>query len=298
MKTLRPFSRLLPGGALALLALIAAVHIPAARAQTSDAVLDRIKSKGAITLGYRETSIPFSYLNDDKKPVGYAIDLCMKVVADVKQRLKNPALKVDFVAVNPQNRIPLVANGTVDIECGSTVNTLGRQAQVDFSAPHFISTTRLLVRRNAGIREVEELNGKAVALPINTTPERLVKSLIEAKKLQVRVVPVRDNAEGFLALSTGRADAFSTDDILLFGLRKSAPNPTDFEVVGRPLSFDPYGLMIQKNSTVFLSLVNATIARAARDGELKASYDTWFTPLQVPMSPDLVAAFKLAALPE
>lgn len=298
MKTLRPFSRLLPGGALALLALIAVVHIPAARAQTSDAVLDRIKSKGAITLGYRETSIPFSYLNDDKKPVGYAIDLCMKVVADVKQRLKNPALKVDFVAVNPQNRIPLVANGTVDIECGSTVNTLGRQAQVDFSAPHFISTTRLLVRRNAGIREVEDLNGKAVALPINTTPERLVKSLIEAKKLQVRVVPVRDNAEGFLALSTGRADAFSTDDILLFGLRKSAPNPTDFEVVGRPLSFDPYGLMIQKNSTVFLSLVNATIARAARDGELKASYDTWFTPLQVPMSPDLVAAFKLAALPE
>lgn len=298
MKTLRLFARTLPSCALVSLALLAGLHVRAASAQSSDAVLDRIKSRGSITLGYRETSIPFSYLNDDKKPVGYAIDLCMKVVADVRQRLRQPGLKVDFIAVNPQNRIALVANGTVDIECGSTVNTLGRQAQVDFSAPHFISTTRLLVRKNAGIREVEDLNGKVVALPINTTPERLVKGLIEAKKLQVRVVPVRDNAEGFLALSTGRADAFSTDDILLYGLRKSAPNPADFEVVGRPLSFDPYGLMIQKNSTVFLSLVNATIARAVRDGELKASYDKWFTPLQVPMSTDLAAAFKLAGLPD
>ncbi|QUN27732.1 amino acid ABC transporter substrate-binding protein [Cupriavidus sp. KK10] len=277
---------------------IACLTSAQAFAQSTDPVLERIKSKGVITIGYRETSIPFSFLNDEKKPVGYAIDLCMKVVQDVRQRLKAPTLKVDFVAVNPQNRIPLVSNGTVDIECGSTVNTLGRQQQVDFSAPHFISTTRLLVRKGSRVREVEDLIGKAVALPINTTPERLVKGLIEAKKLNVRIVPVRDNAEGFLALSTGRVDAFSTDDILLFGLRKSAPNPSEYEVVGRALSFDPYGLMIQKNSTVFLSLVNATIAREVRDGQLKASYDRWFSPLQVPMSNDLAAAFKLAALAE
>jgi glutamate/aspartate transport system substrate-binding protein len=186
----------------------------------------------------------------------------------------------------------------VDLECGSTVNTLGRQAQVDFSAPHFISTTRLLVRRNSGVKEAEDLNGKAVALPINTTPERLIKGIIEAKKLNVRVVPVRDNAEGFLALSTGRVDAFSTDDILLFGLRKTAPNPNDYEVVGRSLSFDPYGLMLQKNSTVFLSLINATIARAVRSGDMRKSYDQWFDPLQVALSPDLAEAFKLTALPE
>ncbi len=269
-----------------------------ALAQSTDPILERIKAKGTITLGYRESSIPFSYLDDGRKPVGYAIDLCMKVVDSVRQRLQMPALKVDYIAVNPQNRIALVANGTVDLECGSTVNSLGRQAQVDFSAPHFISTTRLLVRKDADIKEVEDLDGKAVALPINTTPERLIKALIEAKKLQVRIVPVRDNSEGFLALSTGRADAFSTDDILLYGLRKSAPTPADFEVVGRPLSFDPYGLMLQKNSTVFLSLVNATIARGVRSGELNASYDKWFAPMSVPLSKDLAAAFKLAALPE
>lgn len=212
--------------AAAAVLMLSAVSAPAL-AQNSDAVLDRIKSKGVITLGYRETSIPFSYLNEERKPIGYAIDLCHQVVEGVRQRLQMPALKTEYVAVNPQNRIALVANGTVDLECGSTVNTLGRQTQVDFSSPHFISTTRLLVKRTGGIKEVEDLRGKAVALPINTTPERLIKAIIESKKLNVRVVPVRDNAEGFLALSTGRVDAFSTDDILLFGLRKSAPNPSE-----------------------------------------------------------------------
>jgi len=283
--------------AVAAVLMLSAASVPAL-AQSSDAVLDRIKSKGVITLGYRETSIPFSYLNEERKPIGYAIDLCHQVVEGLRQRLQMPALKTEYVAVNPQNRIALVANGTVDLECGSTVNTLGRQTQVDFSSPHFISTTRLLVKRTGGIKEVEDLRGKAVALPINTTPERLIKAIIESKKLNVRVVPVRDNAEGFLALSTGRVDAFSTDDILLFGLRKSAPNPTEYEVVGRQLSFDPYGLMLQKNATVFLSLINATIARGVRSGELRKSYEQWFDPLQVPMSADLAAAFKLAALPD
>ncbi|WP_088143556.1 amino acid ABC transporter substrate-binding protein [Achromobacter xylosoxidans] len=291
-------TRFVPRVLLGILGAALLAGSAAALAQSTDPILERIKAKGTITLGYRESSIPFSYLDDGRKPVGYAIDLCMKVVDSVRQRLQMPALKVDYIAVNPQNRIALVANGTVDLECGSTVNSLGRQAQVDFSAPHFISTTRLLVRKGADIKEVEDLDGKAVALPINTTPERLIKALIEAKKLQVRIVPVRDNSEGFLALSTGRADAFSTDDILLYGLRKSAPMPADFEVVGRPLSFDPYGLMLQKNSTVFLSLVNATIARGVRSGELNASYDKWFAPMSVPLSKDLAAAFKLAALPE
>lgn len=267
-----------------------------AAAQSSDAVLDRIKQKGSISLGYREASIPFSYLDNDRKPIGYAMDFCMKVVEAVKQRLQLPDLKVNLVAVNPQNRIPLVANGTVDLECGSTVNTLSRQAQVDFSSAYFIATTRLLVKTGSGIRDVEDLKGKSIALPINTTPERLIKAIIDEKKIDTRVVPVRDNSEGFLALSTGRADAFSTDDILLYGLRKSAPIPGEYEVVGPPLSFDPYGLMVQKNSTVFLSTVNSVLARAFRGGEAKQRYAKWFSPLDVPLSPDLEAAFKLQAL--
>ena len=283
---------------LAACALLMGIPASPVLAQASDPVLDRIKQKGAISIGYREASIPFSYLDNDRKPVGYSLDLCVKVVDAVKQRLQLPDLKVNYVAVNLQNRSPLVANGTVDLECGSTVNTLARQTQVDFSSAFFVATTRLLVKTGSGIREIEDLNGKSVALPINSTPERLVKAMIEEKKLNVRIVPVRDNSEGFLALSTGRADAFSTDDILLFGLRKSAPNPNDYEVVGRQLSFDPYGLMVQKNSTVFLTLVNTTLARLFRSGEIKAIYAKWFAPLEVPLSPDLEAAFRLQGTPE
>src|SRR5579871_132665 len=259
------------------------VTIAAASAQSSDAVLERIKKNGAISIGYREASIPFSYLDDARKPIGYSTDICLKVVDAVREKLAMPQLSVNWVPVNLQNRIPLVANGTVDISCESAVNTIARQSQVDFSVPFFISHTRLLVKSRSGIKEVEDLDGKAIALPINSVPERLIRALIEGKKLNVRIVPVRDNSEGFLAVSTDRADAFSTDDVLLFGLKQSAPNPSDFDVVGRPLSFDSYGLLVEKNSTVFLSLVNATMARLIRSGELQPLYDKWFAPLALPM---------------
>ncbi|WP_315762464.1 MULTISPECIES: amino acid ABC transporter substrate-binding protein [unclassified Bradyrhizobium] len=282
---------------LASLCLLQAATV-AAGAQSSDAVLDRIKKNGAISIGYREASIPFSYLDDARKPVGYSTDICLKVVDAVREKLAMPQLSVNWVPVNLQNRIPLVANGTVDISCESAVNTIARQSQVDFSAPFFISHTRLLVKSNSGIKEVEDLSGKAIALPINSVPERLIRALIEEKKLNVRIVPVRDNSEGFLALSTGRADAFSTDDVLLFGLKKSAPTPAEYDVVGRPLSFDSYGLLVQKNSTVFLSLVNATMARSIRSGEMESLYEKWFAPLTLPLSPDLAAVFKVLAIPE
>lgn len=270
----------------------------AAHAQSSDAIMDRIRQNNSISIGYREASIPFSYLDDERKPVGYSTDICLKIADAVKAKLALPNLSIKWVPVNLQNRIPLVANGTVDISCESAVNTIARQSQADFSAPFFISHTRLLVKRDSGVREVEDLNGKAVALPINSVPERLIKALIEQKKLNVKIVPVQDNSEGFLALTTDRADAFATDDILLFGLRKSAPNASDFDVVGRPLSFDSYGFLVQKNSTVFLSLVNATIARLSRSGELQALYDKWFAPLAVPLSPDLAVVFRIEAIPE
>ncbi|HUO00430.1 MAG TPA: amino acid ABC transporter substrate-binding protein [Bradyrhizobium sp.] len=270
----------------------------AAFAQSSDAALDRIKKNNAISLGYREASIPFSYLDDARKPIGYSTDICLAIVDAVRKKLDLPNLAINWVPVNLQNRVPLVANGTVDISCESAVNTIARQSQVDYSVPFFISHTRLLVKTGSGIKEVEDLAGKVVALPINSVPERLIKSIIEEKKLDTKIVPVRDNSEGYLALSTGRADAFATDDILLFGLRKTAPNPSDFEVVGRPLSFDSYGLLIQKNSTVFLSLVNATVARLIRAGTMQSLYDKWFAPMEVPMSPDLATTFKVEAIPE
>ncbi|MCV9937230.1 amino acid ABC transporter substrate-binding protein [Boseaceae bacterium BT-24-1] len=270
----------------------------AARAQATDTVIDRIKAKKSISIGYREASIPFSYIDAQGKPIGYSTDLCTRVAATVKAALGLPDLEIKWVPVNLQNRIPLVANGTVDISCESAVNTIGRQAQVDFSSPFFISSTRFLVKAKSGIAELADLKGKSIALPINSVPERLIKSLIERDKLNIRIVPVRDNSEGFLALSTDRVDAFSTDDILLFGLRSKAPSPAGYEVVGKPLSFDSYGFLVQKNSTVFLSLVNATLARLAREGELQKLYQTWFEPLGVPLSAPLATTFQIIAIPE
>ena len=171
---------------LSTAACLLGASIATAHAQASDAILDRIKQKKQISIGYREASIPFSFLNDQRKPVGYALDICSKVVDAVKQKLEVSDLAVNFVAVNPQNRIALVVNGTVDIECGSTVNTISRQSRADFSGAHFISATRLLVKAGSGIKEVEDLDGKAIALPINTTPERLIKGLIEDKKLKMK----------------------------------------------------------------------------------------------------------------
>ncbi len=278
--------------------LLCMLSASAAEAQSSDAVIDRIRSRGAISIGYRDSSVPFSYVDAQGRPLGYSNDICLEVAQTVKTALGLADLQIKMVPVNLQNRIPLVANGTVDISCESAVNTIARQSQVDFSYPFFISQTRLLVKSKSGIAELKDLDGKAIALPINSVPERLIKSLIERDKLNVRIVAVKDNAEGFLALSTDRVDAFSTDDILLFGLRSKAPIPSDYSVVGAPLSYDNYGLLVQKNSTVFLSLVNATLARMARDGRLQKLYEKWFAPLDVPLSPALATVFKVIAIPE
>lgn len=280
-------------------AIIAALFLaPVAQAQSSDAVLDRIRANGAISIGYRDASIPFSFVDAQGKPQGYSNDICLEVANTVKTALGLPNIQVKMVPVNLQNRIPLVANGTVDISCESAVNTIARQSQVDFSYPFFISHTRLLVKDKAGIGELKDLAGKVIALPINSVPERLIRGIIEKDKLNIRIVPVKDNAEGFLALSTDRVDAFATDDILLFGLRGKAPNPADYKVVGAPLSYDYYGLLVQKNSTVFLSLVNATLSRMARDGRLQALYAKWFAPMGVPLAPDLETVFQVIAIPE
>jgi glutamate/aspartate transport system substrate-binding protein len=279
----------------AILALCAATP---GLGQQSDPILDRIKANGAISIGYRETASPFSFLDDQQKPVGYSIDLCMRVVEAVRSHLGLQTLPVKWVPVNPQTRIPLVANSTVDLECGSTVNTLDRQKQVDFSFIPFVAATQLLVRNDGAIREIEDLAGKSIALPVATTPDRLIRGIIDRKKLNVRIVAVRDNAEGFLALSTGRADAFATDNILLYGLRHTSRSPGDYVVVGRALDYSPYGLMMQKNSTVFLSLVNGVLARSFRSGEADALFDKWFSPLGFPKTDLIAAAFRLQAIPD
>ncbi|MDX1541515.1 MAG: amino acid ABC transporter substrate-binding protein [Geminicoccaceae bacterium] len=271
---------------------------PPLGAQELTGTLKKIKDAGEIVIGHRESSVPFSYINDQGEPEGYSIDLCMAVVDRVKEEIGADDLRVRMVPVNPQTRIPLLANGTIDIECGSTTNNLTRQQQVDYSPITFITGTQLLVKKDSGIEEIEDLEGKAIAVAQGTTNERAVKGTIEEKGLDVDVLNVKDHAEGFLALQTDRVDAYSTDHVLLHGLVSKAKNPDDYAVVGRFLSYDPYALMVPRDDSAFRLVVNKTLSDLFRSGEIFTIYQKWFDGLGVPTTNLLEAAFAIQALPE
>jgi len=280
------------------LLLLAALSLCAPlAAQDLYGTLKKIADNGVINVGHRESSIPFAYLNDEQEPEGYSIDLCMRVVDKVKEQLEMPDLEVRFVPVNPKTRIPLLANGTIDIECGSTTNNLTRQQQIDYAHTTFITGTKLLVKKDSGISEVEDLGGKAIALAQGTTNERAIKAAVEEYGLDVDILPVRDHAEGFLALETDRVDAYSTDHILLHGLVAKARNPEDYRVTGRFLSYDPYALMVRRDDSAFRLLVNTVLSDLFRSGEIDTLYSKWFDPLEVPQTDLLDAAFEIQALP-
>jgi glutamate/aspartate transport system substrate-binding protein len=281
---------------LAIGALIATTVSGAVFAQDGGR-LSRIESKGEIVLGHRESSTPFAYLDENQKPVGYSIDLCLKVVDAVKEQLGKD-IKVKFVPVNPKTRIPLLANGTIDIECGSTTNNLTRQQQVEYLPTTFITGTKLLVNKKSSIKSIDDLNGKSIALAQGTTNDRAIRAAIEEKGLDVKILPVRDHAEGMLALETDRVDAYSTDHILLFGLKQKSKTPDDFEVVGDFLSFDPYALMVPRNDSEFELVGKRALAKLFATGEIYQIYDKWFGPMGVEASDLLKASFKINALPE
>ena len=252
---------------------------------------------GEIVIGHRESSVPFAYLDENQKPVGYSIDLCMKIVEAVEAEL-GKELTVKYVPVNPKTRIALIANGTIDLECGSTTNTLTRQKQVEYLPVTFITGTKLLVRKDGGIQSVADLGGKVVALAQGTTNERAVLAAVEELGLDVKVLPVRDHAEGMLSLETDRVDVYATDHILLFGLISKSKTPDDFVVVGDFLSFDPYALMVRRDDSEFELIGKKALGAVFRSGEIDAIYSKWFDPLGVPADPLLKAAFTLGALPE
>jgi glutamate/aspartate transport system substrate-binding protein len=281
--------------ALALAACLAATP---SLAQELTGTLKKIKDSGAITLGIRETSVPFSYLDEKQNPIGYSIDLCNRIVEAVKAELKLPNLQVKQVPVVSQTRLPLVANGTVDIECGSTTNTLARQKQVEFSHITFVGGTRLLVKERSGIREVEDLKGKTISVSQGTTNERVIKALSDKLNLGLRILNVKDHGEGFLVLESGRVDANVSDDIQLLGLRAKARNPKEYVVTGRLLSYEPFGLVFRRGDPDFKLLVNRTLSGLMRSGEIVAIYDKWFTPLGAPLDETMKSAFYLQALPE
>lgn len=277
-----------------------AIGLGATPAQASP-TLDKIKNAGQISVGHREASVPFSYMDDAGKPIGYTIDLCMKVVDEIKKELQMPDLKIKLVPVTAQTRIPLLANGTIDIECGSTTNNLTRQQQVDYLPITFITGTKLMVKKASGIKEIEDLDGKAVGLSLGTTNEKAFKAAAEAGKLDVKYVMVKDHPQGMLNMENGRTDAYASDDVLLYGLISKAKNPDEWTVVGRFLSYDPYGIMVPRDDSQFRLLGTRVMSDLMRSGEMQKIYDKWFNPgptnIKMPISADLKKAFEIQALP-
>ncbi|UOO82489.1 transporter substrate-binding domain-containing protein [Uruburuella testudinis] len=249
-----------------------------ATVQSGQGTLDKIKSSGTIVLGHRDSSIPFSYIADrPDQPVGYAHDLQLKVVEAVKKELNLPDLKVRYNLVTSQNRIPLVSNGTVDLECGSTTNNVERQKQVDFSNAFFEIGTRLMTADDSGIQGFPDLKGKTVVTTAGTTSERLLKEYNDKEKLGMNIISAKDHGEAALMLFNGRAQAFMMDDILLAGERAKTDNPAKWVIVGEPMSFERYGCMVRKGDTAFKTVVDTALADTFKNtAEIDALYKTWF----------------------
>ncbi|UCJ17753.1 glutamate/aspartate ABC transporter substrate-binding protein [Pseudomonas sp. MM211] len=245
--------------------------------------LKKIKDSGTITLGHRDSSIPFSYFGDtSKQPVGYSHDLQLKVVEELKKELELPDLKVRYNLVTSQTRIPLVQNGTVDLECGSTTNNVERQRQVDFSVGIFEVGTRLLTKKSSGINDFDDLKGKNVVTTAGTTSERLLKSMNAEKKMGMNVISAKDHGESFLMLESNRSVAFMMDDALLAGEMAKAKKPDDWHVVGTPQSFEIYGCMVRKGDEGFKKVVDKAISATFASGEINDIYNKWF---QQPVPP-------------
>lgn len=282
---------------LATAAALAAFGTAAPAQDITQGRLAVIAERGSMVLGHRESSVPFAYLDENQKPVGYSIDLCMAVVKAVSE-VVGKELEVEFVPVTPQTRIALMANGTIDLECGSTTNNLTRQEQVEYLPVTFITGTQILVRADSGIGGIDDLDGKKIALAQGTTNERAIMAAMEARGLNIDTLPVRDHAEGMLALETDRVDAYSTDHILLHGLIQKSRTPEAYAVVGDFLSYDPYALMVPRNESDFELVGKRAMAALFRSGEINEIYDRWFGPMGVEQSDLLRAAFRLNALPE
>ena len=222
----------------------------------------------------------------------------MAVVDSLKRELNLPNLEVVTQSVDLSTRIPLIQNGTIDMECGSTVNTLARQKQVDFSYVTAAAADQLLVKANSHIKELEDLAGKVIALPNASTSMAMLLSANSKRNLNARFLYVREQAEGLLAVQTGRADAYITDNTILYGLRKNSKNPEEFRTTGRPLSYLPYGILVAKNNSTLMAIINRTIAEKSRNGEGPALYEKWFGQLGMPLSSITKSAFELNSIPD
>jgi glutamate/aspartate transport system substrate-binding protein len=261
-------------------------------AQDLGGTLKKIKETGAITLAHRESSVPFSYYDDRQRVVGYAMDLCHRIVDAVKTELKLAKLDVKLNPVTSATRIPLIANGTVDLECGSTTNNLERQKQVSFTITHFVTANRFVSKKAANLKTVEDLRGKTITSTSGTTNIKQITEIGAQKGLNLNVLAAKDHAEAFLMVETGRAAAFVMDDILLYSLVAGAKAPRDYVISADALSVEPYGIMLRRDDPAFKKAVDEAMIATYRSGAVNAIYDKWFLKpippkglvLNVPMS--------------
>ncbi len=258
-----------------LAAALAACALAGTAAQAD--TLKKVADMGKITVAYREASVPFSYLAGSGGPVGFSVEISNAIVDAVKKELNKPALKVDLQAVTSQNRIPLLQNGTIDIECGSTTNNTVRGKDVQFAINYFYTGTRLLVKKNAGIKNWADLAKKKVASTTGTTNAQVIRKYSKNNNLDFDIVLGKDHDDAMLLVDAGRAEAFAMDDILQFGLKNNARNPADWDVVGDALQVEPYACMMRKDDPQFQKLVNGVIGGMMKSGEFERLYAKWFT---------------------
>jgi len=264
----------------------------AANAQQLTGTLKKIKDSGTITIGHRDTSIPFSYYDDKQQVVGYAVDICMGIVDAVKANLKMPKIDVKYNPVTSATRIPLMANGTIDLECGSTTNNLERQKQVAFTITHFVTANRYVAKKSSNIKTLNDLKGKTVVSTSGTTNIKWATEENTKRKLGMNIIAAKDHAEAFLTVDTGRAVAFFMDDILLYSLVATSRNPGDWVIGSEAYTVEPYGIMLRRDDPDFKKVVDAAMRNIYKSGRINAIYEKWFLKpippkgvnLNVPMS--------------
>ena len=275
-------------------ALTLAAH---AGAQPLDGTLKRIKDTGTFKIGFRENSPPFSYLGADKKPLGYSVDLCERIARATQQELKLADLKIQYVPVTVESRIDAVANGTVDIECGSTTMTLARQEKVDFTNLTFVDGGGFLVARGSAIRGVTDLAGKRIGVIPGTTTEGALKAELQRAGVTASLVSVPDHNRGFAAVQGGQADAYASDQIILVGLLVQANAADRFALADQQFSFEPYAFAMRRNDPDFKLAVNTVLARLYRGAQIMEIYERWFGKFGKP-SPSIIAVYMLNGVPE
>jgi glutamate/aspartate transport system substrate-binding protein len=259
--------------------------------------LKKIKDAGVITLGTRESSKPFSYLDQDNKTVGYSVDLCDKIVEKIRSVIGSPDLKIKYLTAAPAARIPLLANGTMDMECSTTSITLSRMRQVGFSSPIFVVGARILTKTTSGVKDWEDLKGKVIGVAQGTNGEKTVKSLAETPAFKdTKVITFADHAAGLLAVETDRIDGYVTDDVILFGVRSGARQKDQLTVTGRPLTFETFAIVIRRDDLDLRLVVDTALSELYRSGEIETIYKKWFAPLDIPMSDANAYLYKISGI--